>query len=67
MALPSAPFDPAQSIFNGLSVIQLKLTPSVSGFTAATDTVTKTAHGYTVGQGLVFKSGTGWTGRWRDC
>lgn len=62
MALPSAPFDPAQSIFNGLSVIQLKLTPQLSGATATTDTVTKTAHGLTVGQGVVFISGTtGWT------
>lgn len=62
MALPSAPFDPAQSIFNGLSVIQLKLTPPLSGATGATDTITKTAHGFVVGQGVVFVSGTGFTG-----
>ena len=62
MALPSAPFDPAQSIFNGLSVIQLKLSPPLSGATGATDTITKTAHGFVVGQGVVFVSGTGFAG-----
>lgn len=62
MALPSAPFDPAQSIFNGLSVVQLKLSPALTGVTASTDTLSKTAHGLAVGQGVVFNSGTGFTG-----
>lgn len=63
MALPSAPFDPAQSIFNGLSVIQLKLSPALSGVSAATTVLTKTAHGLVVGQAIIYSTaGTGWTG-----
>jgi hypothetical protein len=62
MALPTAPFDAAKSIFNGLSVIQLVLEPNITGVTAATDTVTKTAHGLTVGRALKYVSGTGFTG-----
>lgn len=62
MPFPSAPFDAAQSIFNGLSIIQLKLSPALTGVTAATDTLTKTAHGLINGQGLIYTSGTGFTG-----
>lgn len=62
MPLPSAPFDAAKSIFAGLSVIQLKLLPQLSGVTAATDTLTKVAHGLQVGQLVQFVSGTGFTG-----
>lgn len=62
MALPTAPFDTTKSIFAGKSILQLKLLPAVTGVTAATDTLTKTAHGYAVNQALVFNSGTGFTG-----
>jgi hypothetical protein len=61
-AIPTAPFDPAKSIYNGLSVIQLALEPNITGVTAATDTLTKTAHGFTVGRAFKYVSGTGWTG-----
>ncbi len=62
MPLPSCPFDPTKSIFAGLSIIQLKISPALSGITSATDTLTKTAHGLKVGQGVVYVSGTGFTG-----
>jgi hypothetical protein len=62
MPLPSAPFDAAKSLFAGKSIIQLKLLPQTTGVTAATDTLTKTAHGFGVGQALVFVSGTGFSG-----
>lgn len=60
--LPSAPFDAAKSIFAGLSVIQLKLLPQLTGVIAATDTVTKAGHTLQNGQMLQFVSGTGFTG-----
>jgi hypothetical protein len=62
MPLPTASFNPADSIFAGLCVIQLKLSPPLSGVTAATDTLTKTAHGLAVGQAVGYVSGTGFTG-----
>lgn len=62
MALPTATFNAAKSLFAGKSVIQLKVSPALSGVTAATDTITKTAHGLEVGQGVIFTSGTGFTG-----
>jgi len=64
MSLPSAPFNPAKSLYNGLSVIQLKLSPTVGGIaaTAATDTLAKAAHGLAANQGVVFVSGTGVVG-----
>ncbi len=62
MSLPSAPFNAAKSIFNGLSVIQLKLSPAHTGVTAATNIVTDTGHNLSTGQGVVFVSGTGFTG-----
>ena len=64
MSLPSAPFNPAKSLFNGLSVIQLKLSPALSSVTATatTDTFGKTAHGLVAGQGVIFVSGTGVAG-----
>ena len=62
MALPTSPFDATKSIFAGLSVIQLKLSPALSGVTSATTTVTKTAHGLVDGQQVIYVSGTGWTG-----
>jgi hypothetical protein len=62
MSLPTSPFNAAKSIAAGKSVIQLKLTPSLTGVTAATDTLTKTAHGLTAGRQLLYVSGTGFTG-----
>lgn len=64
MALPTAPFDAAKSIFAGRSVIQLKLLPAVSSVAAEADDdiFTKVAHGFTDGQQVLFVSGTGFTG-----
>lgn len=63
MALPTAPFNAAKSIFAGKSVIQLKIAPALTGVTAATDTITTgAAHGLSVGQQVIFNSGTGFTG-----
>lgn len=62
MSLPSAPFNPAKSLFNGLSVIQLKLAPQHTGVTAATNVVTDNNHNLNTGQSVVFVSGTGFTG-----
>jgi hypothetical protein len=63
MPLPSAPFDAAKSLYAGRSIIQLKLSPAVTGVTGATDTLTfLAAHGLTVGQQIQFNSGTGFTG-----
>jgi hypothetical protein len=61
MPLPIDPFDVKNLLFSGKSLIVLKLA-SVSGYTGATDTITKTAHGLTVGRTVAFVSGTGWTG-----
>jgi len=61
-ALPTAPFDATKSIFAGLTVVQLKLLPQVTGVTAATTVITKVAHGLLVGQLVQFVSGTGFTG-----
>lgn len=62
--LPVAPFDAAKSIFAGLSVIQLKLAPVISGVAAEADTdvITKAGHTLVNGQILQFVSGTGFTG-----
>lgn len=62
MAIPSAPFNTAKSLFAGLTVIVLKLVATITSVTAATTVVTKTAHGYLTGQALRFVSGTGFTG-----
>ncbi len=61
MPLPVDPFDVKNLLFSGKSLIVLKLA-SVSGYTGATDTITKTTHGLTVGRTVAFVSGTGWTG-----
>lgn len=62
MSLPSVPFDAAQTIFVGNSIILLKLASNITGVTAATTVVTKTAHGLAVGDTLEYVSGTGFTG-----
>jgi hypothetical protein len=62
MPLPRSPFDPAQSIYAGLSIVQLKILPQLTSVTGATDTLTKTAHGLQVGQIVQYVSGTGFTG-----
>lgn len=64
MSLPSAPFDAAKSIFAGLSVIQLKLLPQLTGVTAtaATDVIAKAGHTFVDDQMVQFVSGTGFTG-----
>jgi hypothetical protein len=63
MALPTAPFNTAKSIFAGKSVIQLKIAPALSGVTAATTVITTlAAHGLSIGQQVIFVSGTGFTG-----
>jgi hypothetical protein len=61
MPLPIDPFDVKNLLFSGKSLIVINLA-AVSGYTAATDTITKTAHGLTVGRTVEFVSGTGWTG-----
>lgn len=61
MALPIDPFDVQKTIFSGNTLIVLTLA-QVTGFTASTDTITKTAHGYVVGSLLKYVSGTGFTG-----
>lgn len=62
MALPSRPFVAAESIFAGLSVIAAKVRANLTAVTAATDTLTKTAHGFAVDDQLEYISGTGFTG-----
>jgi hypothetical protein len=64
MPLPSAPFDPANSIYGGLAIIQLIITPNLTGIAAEADDdiFTLEAHGLTAGQALRFESGTGFTG-----
>ena len=46
----------------GKAVVQLKLQPSLTGVSAATDTLTSTGHGLTAGRQLLYVSGTGFTG-----
>lgn len=62
MALPSVPFNAANTIFAGLSILLLKLDAQLTGVTAATTVVTKTAHGLLVGDTVEYVSGTGFTG-----
>lgn len=62
MPLPTAPFDATKSIFAGLSVIQLKLLPQLTGVTAATTVISKAGHTLVTGQLVQFVSGTGFTG-----
>ena len=63
MAQPSSPMDITKAILNGLSVVQLKVTPAKTGATAAIGTViTLAAHGFTEGLPVIFVSGTGFTG-----
>jgi hypothetical protein len=63
MPIPSAPFDLTKAILNGLSVIQLKITPAKTGVTAAVGGLcTSTAHGFTDGLPVTYVSGTGFTG-----
>ena len=61
MPLPTAPFDATKSIYAGLTVIQLKFLPQLTGITAATTILTKTGHGLQVGQLVQHVSGTGFT------
>lgn len=63
MPIPSAPFDLTKAILNGLSVIQLKITPAKTGVTAAVGGLcTSAAHGFTEGLPVTYVSGTGFTG-----
>lgn len=62
MSLPTAPFDATRSIFAGLSVIQLKLLPQLTGVTAATDVITRAGHTLVANQLVQYVSGTGFTG-----
>jgi hypothetical protein len=63
MPAPTYPFNVADTIYAGLSVIALKpANGALSGVTAATDTLTKTAHGLSVDDQVTFVSGTGFTG-----
>lgn len=61
MPLPVDPFNVSKTLFTGKSLIVLKLAQQ-SGFTAATSTITKTAHNLNVGDQVHFVSGTGFTG-----
>lgn len=61
MALPVDPFLVQNTVFSGNTLIVLTLN-SVSGYTASTDTITKTAHGLSVGSTLKYVSGTGFSG-----
>lgn len=61
--IPSSPFVSSRSIFAGKSVVQLKTAPALTGVTGATDTLTTAAaHNLTVGDQVIFNSGTGFTG-----
>lgn len=65
MALPTAPFNAAKSIYAGKKVIQVVLsTGSVTGATAAgsSATISAAAHGFSIGDMVQFISGTGFTG-----
>lgn len=64
MSIAKAPFIAANSIFAGLSVIQLKIASALTAVSveAITGIFTKTAHGLTDNQGVEFVSGTGFTG-----
>ena len=65
MALPTAPFNAAKSIYAGKKIIQVVLTTgSITGATAAgsSATITAAAHGFVVGDMVQFVSGTGFTG-----
>jgi len=65
MALPTAPFNAAKSIYAGKKVIQVVLSAgSVTGATAVgtSATISATAHGFSVGDMVQFISGTGFTG-----
>jgi len=62
MPLPNASFDATKSIFAGLSIIQLKILPQLTGVTAATTVISKAAHTLVNDQLLQYVSGTGFTG-----
>lgn len=65
MALPTAPFNAAKSIYAGKKIIQVVLTTgSITGATAAASsaTITAAAHDFVVGDMVQFVSGTGFTG-----
>ena len=65
MALPTAPFNAAKSIYAGKKVIQVVLSAgSVTGATAvgSSATISAAAHGFSVGDMVQFISGTGFTG-----
>ena len=62
MPLPTAPFDATKSIFAGLSVIQLKLLPQLTGVTAATSVISKAGHTLVADQLVQYVAGTGFTG-----
>jgi len=62
-AMPSSPMDITKAILNGLSVVQLKITPAKTGVTAAIGGLcTLAAHGLIDGLPVTFVSGTGFTG-----
>lgn len=65
MALPSSPFVKADALYVGKTIHVIKIdNTSLTSVTAAeaTDIITKVGHGLYEGQGIVFVSGTGFTG-----
>lgn len=65
MALPTAPFDAAKSIYAGKKIIQVVLearSTSAATATANGATITSTGHSFVVGDLVQFVSGTGFTG-----
>ncbi len=65
MALPTAPFNAAKSIYAGKKVIQVVLATGATAAATATasgSTITASAHGFAVGKLVQFVSGTGFTG-----
>lgn len=65
MALPTAPFNAAKSIYAGKKVIQVVLATGATAAATATasgSTITAAAHGFAVGKLVQFVSGTGFTG-----
>ena len=65
MALPTAPFNAAKSIYAGKKVIQVVLATRATAAATATasgSTITAAAHGFAVGKLVQFVSGTGFTG-----
>lgn len=63
-ALPTAPFDPAETLLNGLAILEFKFDPALTGVTAtaATDVILKAGQTLVDGQLVQYVSGTGFTG-----